>query len=127
MEGTLNAFYQDDDVVHACVKLMVEMVQNKFNRLRFDTWNINGLIVFKETAKYVIKLLQLWDCLLNKPCQQDEYKQKWKFAREICQYFMNIISGNYINFAICEYYNDDVFSQLCLVVVKMVATLNKDG
>jgi hypothetical protein len=74
MEGTLNAFYQDDDVVHACIKLMVEMVQNRFGRLKFDTWNINGLIVFKETCKYIVKLLQLWECFQNKPCTQNAYK-----------------------------------------------------
>jgi exportin-7 len=49
IEGALNAFYDDDEVV--CVAL------SRNNRLRFDTWSINGLIVFKETAKYVIQLL----------------------------------------------------------------------
>jgi hypothetical protein len=63
IEGALNAFYDDDQVVHACVKLLAEMVQNRNNRIRFDTWNINGLVVFKEAAKYVVKLLQLWDCM----------------------------------------------------------------
>lgn len=89
---------------------MIEMVQNKYNRLRFDTWNINGLIAFKESCKYVVKLLQLWDCLQNKECKQDPYQQKWKFAKEVLLYFSNVISGNYINFAICEYYNDEIFS-----------------
>jgi exportin-7 len=63
VEGALNAFYDDDEVVHVCIKLLVELVQNRNNRIRFDTWNINGLVVFKESAKYIIKLLQLWDCL----------------------------------------------------------------
>lgn len=54
VEGALNAFYEDDDVVHACIKMLTELVLNKNNRLRFDTWNINGLVVFKESAKYII-------------------------------------------------------------------------
>ena len=87
LEGTLNAFYTDDDVVHACLKLMTEMVHNKFNRLRFDTWNINGLVVFKETAKYMVKLLQVWDCLQAKPATNDEWAQKYKFAKEALLYF----------------------------------------
>ena len=53
MEGTLNVFHQDDEVVHICIKVLCELVSNRFNRIRFDTWNINGLAVFKETAKYV--------------------------------------------------------------------------
>lgn len=57
VEGTLNAFLQDDGIVYVCLQLLTELVHNRNNRVRFDTWNINGLIVFKETAKYVVKLL----------------------------------------------------------------------
>ena len=57
LEGTLNAFHDDDEVVHICIKFLSEMVNNRNNRMRFDTWNINGLVVFKECAKYIIKLL----------------------------------------------------------------------
>lgn len=54
VEGALNAFYDDDEVVNVALKFLGELVLSRNNRLRFDTWNINGLIVFKETAKYVI-------------------------------------------------------------------------
>lgn len=36
-----------------------------------------------------------------------------------------MINGNYINFAICEYYNDDVFTQLTNLILKMVASLDQ--
>ena len=54
IEGTLNAFHQDDEVVLVTFKFLTELVLNRMNRVRFDTWNINGLIVFKETGKYVV-------------------------------------------------------------------------
>lgn len=54
VEGALNAFYDDDEVVNVTFKFLTELVLSRNNRLRFDTWSINGLIVFKETAKYVI-------------------------------------------------------------------------
>jgi hypothetical protein len=60
--------------VYVCLQLLTELVHNRNNRVRFDTWNINGLIVFKETAKYVIKLLQIWDSLRQKTCINDEYQ-----------------------------------------------------
>lgn len=126
IEGTLNAFYDDDEVVHVCVKFLTEIVNNRNNRVRFDTWNINGLVVFKETAKYVIKLLQVWNSLESKVLRPggDLYKEKWKFVKEISQLYHNVINGNYINFAICEYYNDDVFTQLTTLTLKMVASLD---
>jgi hypothetical protein len=67
IEGTLNAFYDDDEVVHICIKFLSEIVNNRNNRVKFDMWSINGLIVFKESASYIIKLLSLWDCLSVKP------------------------------------------------------------
>jgi hypothetical protein len=35
-----------------------------------------------------------------------------------------VIVGSYINFAICEYYNDDVFTQLSTLVLQMVGSLD---
>jgi exportin-7 len=120
MEGTLNAFYEDDEVVHCCINFLTEFVSNRSNRMRFDTWNINGLVVFKESAKYIIKLLQLWDSL-NSKTTKDLYTGKYKYTKQICKFYRQVVSGNYINFAICEYYSDDVFTNLSQLVVKMIA------
>ena len=78
IEGTLNAFYKDDDVTLIVFKFLTELVLNRQNRVRFDTWNINGLIVFKETAKYVVKLLSVWDCFRSKEITKGLYEGKWK-------------------------------------------------
>ena len=59
----LSAFIDDDDLVLVIFKFISEMVNNRCSRLRFDAWNINGLIVFKESAKIVIQFMQLYDCL----------------------------------------------------------------
>jgi len=80
--------------------------------------------VFKESSKYIIKLLQLWDCLRGKPKGTDIYSSKWKFVREIVCMYQNIIAGNYINFAICDYYNDDTFTLITQLVFTMVSSLN---
>jgi exportin-7 len=50
----LTAFIEDDEVVLVIFKFIGELVNNRCSRLRFDTWNINGLIVFKESAKITI-------------------------------------------------------------------------
>jgi exportin-7 len=53
----LECFIYDDEMVLLIFKFLTEMVNNRCSRLRFDTWNINGLIVFKETAKISIQYL----------------------------------------------------------------------
>ena len=44
----------DDEMILTIFKFLGEIVNNRCSRLRFDTWNINGLIVFKEAAKITI-------------------------------------------------------------------------
>ena len=59
----LDSFIQDDEVVLIIFKFLAEILNNRCSRLRFDTWNINGLIVFKEAAKISIQYLQLTENL----------------------------------------------------------------
>ena len=54
IDATLNAFHDDDQVVICVFKFLTELVFNRSGRLKFDTCNIDGLIVLKESAKYVI-------------------------------------------------------------------------
>lgn len=61
-------------------------------------------------------MLQLWDCFRKKPIKADIYKEKWKHVKIVCQLYHNMIAGNYVNFAICEYYNDSIFTELSQLV-----------
>jgi exportin-7 len=47
----------DDDIVLLILKFLNELVDNSSNRLRFDTWSINGLIVYKESASFMIEFM----------------------------------------------------------------------
>jgi len=42
IEGALNAFYDDDDVVNVAFKFLTELVLSRNNRLRFDTTDRSG-------------------------------------------------------------------------------------
>jgi len=66
--------------------------------------------------------MSLWDCLRNKTVKSDPYKEKWKHLKQLCTLYHNMIAGNYINFAICEYYSDDVFTQLSTSIFQAVAS-----
>lgn len=124
----LNAYIQepcDDDVVILILKFVGDLVDNSSNRLRFDTWSINGLIVYKEGATLVIQFLELFNCLSTKPVRHgDKYKEQLRFLKVVIHFLEKCVSGNFINFAICEYYNDNTFTQLCQLTLK--AILNQD-
>jgi len=53
IEGTLNAFFEDDEVTIVILKFLAELVFSRNNRFKFDTWAVEPLIVFRETAKYL--------------------------------------------------------------------------
>ncbi len=88
------------------------MVNNRCSRLRFDTWNINGLIAFKESAKIIIKYLEISDNLNKKVVKKDAYRERFKFVESIMIIYQNCVTGHFINFAICEFYSDDTFTHL---------------
>lgn len=107
-------------MVKCVFKFLTELVFNRNNRLRFDTWSIDGLIVFKESAKYVVQLLSLWECFKTKPIQNNAYKEKWCHLKQISKLLAHVLTGNYVNFAICEYYNDTIFTVLSQTVLSSI-------
>ena len=65
-------------------------------------------------------MLQLWDCFQKKPIKNEVYKEKWKHIKLICCLYHNMIAGSYVNFAICEYYNDSIFTVLSQMIFTSV-------
>ena len=105
----------DDDIVLLILKFLDELVDNTSNRLRFDTWSINGLIVYKESASFVMQFIQTFNCLeaSAKPLRNgDQYKEVFRFQKVLMKMLQKFILGDYINFAICEYYEDQTFTQV---------------
>src|SRR5690349_16602474 len=92
----LNVFLQNDDVVLMIFKFLCELLNNRCSRLRFDTWNINGLVVFKESSKIIIQFYQYFNCLTQKNIQKDIYKEVYKYLDLTMQIFYNCITGNFI-------------------------------
>ena len=74
------------------------MVHNKVGT-KFYAHEITGFQVFSESAKYTIKLLELWDCFTQKTIQKDVYVEKYKHLKIITHLYYNILEGKYVNFA----------------------------
>ena len=118
----------DDEVVLLIFKLLHELVDNSSNRLKFDAWSINGLIVYKESASFMIEFMQKFSCLSpqqGKPLKQNDiYKEIYKYLKVFIGMMQSFISGRYINFAICEYYNDQTFTHVSQLVFQCI--VNQD-
>jgi hypothetical protein len=82
----------DDDVVLLILKFLNELVDNSSNRLRFDTWSINSLIVYKESASFMIEFMQIFNCLSSKPMRQgNQYKEVFRFLKVLMRMLQKFI------------------------------------
>ena len=57
-----------------------------------------------------------------KPVKRDKYKEIYKYIDVTLTIFTNLITGNFINFAVCDYYNDDTFSVLAQYVMQVITS-----
>ena len=71
-----------------------------------------------------MKLLSIWDCFRCKEITKGSYEGKWKPMKQLCQLYLNMIAGNYVNFAICEYYNDSIYTQLSQLILTSISIQN---
>ena len=108
----------DDEVLLLALKLCLELSDNSSNRLKFDTWSINGLIIFKEVSSLLSQLLMKYDHLSEqgKLIKKDIYVERLKYIKRSVAIVERFVLGNYINFAMCEYYDDHSFSTLAQAV-----------
>lgn len=120
----MNLYINDDELLLLIFKFLQELVNNRSQRLRFDSWNINGLYAFKDSAKIVIRYLQITNNLKNQQIRRDVYKEKFKLLTCFINILSNCINGGFINFALCEYYNDGTFSQLCTSVLDALTSID---
>lgn len=67
-----------------------------------------------------MQFYERFDCLSKKMISRDEYKEKLKYLKIGITFLQKCISGNYLNFAICEYYNDQTFTNLSIMTFKAI-------
>ena len=53
IQKSLIAFIENPKIVNLIFQFLSELLDNTGNRLRFDTWNINGLIIYKESSNFM--------------------------------------------------------------------------
>ena len=99
-------------MIYLIFKFINELLDNTTNRLRFDTWNVNGLIIFKESSSFMLEYLRIFDCFKSKKVNSDCYKEIYKPLKVIMSMLGKCINGGYINFAVCDFYKDNSFVEL---------------
>lgn len=95
---------------------MTELVNNKNNRINFDIPSINGILLFRESSKF---LVVHGSRILQKVPTTNPYKEKYKgiyYCLIICQ---RMLQGNYCNYGIFDLYHDPTLNDLMDITVKL--------
>ncbi|XP_062503145.1 exportin-7-like [Corticium candelabrum] len=104
------------------LKLVVELVQNKQQRLQFDVSSPSGILLFREVSKIVVTYGSRILSLPNIP-SSEIYATKYKGVAITFQMLKYALSGNYVNFGVFRLYGDEALDNALNMFVKLVISI----
>lgn len=113
-------FSDDLMVLKGLFKLMRELLDNKTHRLKADSCYLSGFLLFKEISSILLEYFKYVNMYQTKKIKNDKYEEKYQFIEMAVDIFGNIVAGNFINFSICEYYNDTWFIDLSILIFTLI-------
>lgn len=113
-------FSDDMTVVKGLFKMMRELLDNKSNRIKADSSFISGFVLFKEIASFLLDYFKYANMFQDKKIKNDKYEEKYIFIEMAVDIYCNIVEGNFVNFSICEYYNDTIFIDLSIMTFSLI-------
>ena len=70
--------------------------------------------------------MQYYECFAPhiKIVRKDQHSEVFKFLKVLMNMLQNCVSGNFINFAICDFYNDSSFTEMSKYVFQCIFNMN---
>ena len=112
--------WEDRKILKGLFKLMAELLDNKTRRLKPDQSSITGFILFKEISSILIEYFKFIQMYQDAKIKSDRFDEKYQFIETAVEIFENIVSGNYINFSVCSYYNDNTFIEFSKIIFTLI-------
>ena len=101
----MDVFTANDQIALIIFKLLAELANNRSHRFsNFAMKSTNCLVIFKESAEIFMKYFQ--NQFVLKTSVRDAYKEKYKHIDIFSRFLANLLSGNFVNFAVCSFYGD---------------------
>jgi exportin-7 len=121
------------DVTTPLLKLYAEFVNNKSQRIIFDSSSPSGILLFRETSKILVtygnRTLVNWNRLGGvgaKPTSIDPYRMLYKGVWVCMSMFARALGGNYVNFGVFSLYGDPALSEAMAVCFRLQAAIPID-
>ncbi|MCP9256874.1 XPO7 [Dirofilaria immitis] len=107
------------EVISPILKLLVELCQNRQQRLQFEMSSCSAVLLFREVSKiictYGTRMLAL-----PKVIPENAYKQRYKNIGTIFAILKMALSGSYIPFGVFRLYGDTCLQDALAMFVKLL-------
>jgi exportin-7 len=123
------------EVTTPLLKFVSEFVNNKSQRIIFDSSSPNGILLFRETSKILVSYgthtLSNWSRLggpgaVAKNSSIDAYRLLYKGAWVCMQMFSRALAGNYVNFGVFALYGDSALSDAMSICFRLLVAIPID-
>jgi exportin-7 len=123
------------EVTTPLLKLFSEFVNNKSQRIIFDSSSPNGILLFRETSKILVSYgthtLANWSRLggldgVVKNSSVDAYRLLYKGSWVCMQMFARALAGNYVNFGVFALYGDSALSDAMSICFRLLVIIPID-
>lgn len=108
------------EVTTPLLKFMAEFVQNKSQRVTFDSSSPNGILLFREVSKIAVAY---GSRILSLPNRADMYTFKYKGIWILLTILTRALMGNYVNFGVFELYGDRALSDALDIAMKLILSV----
>ena len=104
------------------LKFLGEILRNESGRMKPDSSNVNILMLWKVTQNWTKELLiNLFERAFTVDHKATEFLLK--VLGLVSQIMTNCLEGNYINFGMCEYYNDHSYEHFLTQIVYSILSI----
>lgn len=118
------------EVTTPLLKLYAEFVNNKSQRILFDSSSPNGILLFRETSKVLVTYgrptLNNWSQLGAKAPSGDAYRLLYKGVWVCLLMFQRALAGNYVNFGVFALYGDPALSDAMSICFQLLSVIPVD-
>lgn len=123
------------EVTTPLLKFYSELVNNRSQRIIFDSSSPNGILLFRETSKILVTygthMLANWNRLggssgAAKNASIDPYRTMYKGTWVCLQTFSRALAGNYVNFGVFALYGDRALVDAMSICFRLMVTIPID-
>ncbi|XP_038045966.1 exportin-7-like isoform X1 [Patiria miniata] len=123
LQRAIELWYHEPIVTTPILKLMMELVQDRSERLHFHVSSPNGILLFREISKMFVAYGSRMLTLGADIPKDQVYPMKLKGVSICFGMLKAVLSGSYVNFGVFQLYGDTSLEEVLQMFVKLLLSI----